>query len=62
MLITKQKIYLDFDININIRIISKVDNVRNLGVVLDNKLCWNWHIAQVKKKTNFQSLWSSFKA
>jgi len=50
MLITKQKIYLDFDININIRIISKVDNVRNLGVVLDNKLCWNSHIAQVKKK------------
>jgi len=52
MLITKQKIPLDFDMNININnhIISKVDNVKYLGVVLDNELTWNSHIAQVKNK------------
>ena len=52
MLITKQKIPLDFDMNISIKnhIISKVDNLKYLGVVLDNKLTWNSHIAQVKKQ------------
>jgi len=52
MLITKQKIPLDFDMNISINnhIISKVDNLKYLGVVLDNKLTWNSHIAQVKKQ------------
>jgi len=52
MLITKQKIPLNFDMNININnhIASKVDNVRYLGVVSDNKLSWNSHIAQVKKQ------------
>ena len=51
MMITKQKIPLDFDMNISINnhIISKVDNLKYLGVVLDNKLTWNSHIAQVKK-------------
>jgi len=63
MLITKQKIPLDFDMNISINnhIISKVDNLKYLGVVLDNKLTWNSHITQVKK-TNIPSLWSSYKA
>jgi len=61
MLITKQKIPLDFDMNINNHIISKVENVKYLGVVLDNKISWNLHNTQVKK-TNIQSLWSSFKA
>jgi len=60
MLINKQKIRLDFDMNMNNHIISKVENVKYLGVVSDNKLSWNSHIAQVKK-TNIQSLWSSFK-
>jgi len=52
MLITKQKIPLDFDMNISINnhIISKVDNLKYLGVLLDNKLTWNSHIAQVKKQ------------
>ena len=52
MLIAKQKIPLDFDMNISINnhIISKVDNLKYLGVVLDNKLTWNSHIAQVKKQ------------
>ena len=53
MLITKQKeIPLDFDMNISInnQIISKADNLKYLGVVLDNKLTWNPHIAQVKKQ------------
>ena len=52
MLITKQKIPLDFDMNISINnhIISKVDNLKYLGVVLDNKLTWNSHIAQAKKQ------------
>ena len=51
MLIIKQKIPLDFDMNINIKyhIISKFDNVKYLGVVLD-KLTWNSHIPQVKKQ------------
>ena len=51
MLITKHKIPLDFDMNISINnnIISKVDNLKYLGVVLDNKITWNSHIAQVKK-------------
>jgi len=50
MLITKQKLPLDFDTNISINnhIISKVDNLKYLGVVLDNKLTCNSHIAQVK--------------
>jgi len=61
MLITKQKIPLDFDMNINNHIISKVENVKYLEVVLDNKISWNSHNTQVKK-TNIQSLWSSFKA
>jgi len=45
-----KKIPLDFDMNISINnhIISKVDNLKYLGVVLDNKLTWNSHIAQVK--------------
>jgi len=45
MLITKQKIPLNFDMNISINthIISKAD-------ILDNKLTWNSHIAQVKKQ------------
>ena len=40
MLITKQKIPLDFDMNISINnhIVSKVDKFKYLGVVLDNKL------------------------
>jgi len=52
MLITKQKIPLDFDMNISINnhIISKVDNLKYLEVVLDNKLTWDSHIAQVKKQ------------
>ena len=52
MQITKQKIPLDFDMNISIKnhIISKVNNLRYLEVVLDNKLTWNSHIAQVKKQ------------
>jgi len=52
MLITKQKIPLDFDMNIciNNHIISKVDNLKYLGVVLDNRLTWNSHIAQVIKQ------------
>jgi len=52
MPITKQKIPLDFDMNMNINnhIISKVDNVKYLGVVLDNKLSWSSHMAQVKKQ------------
>jgi len=52
MLITKQKIPLDFDMNISIsnHIIPKVDNLKYLRVVLDNKLTWNSHIAQVKKQ------------
>jgi len=47
MLITKQKIPLDFDmkISINNNIISKVGNLKYLGVVLENKLTWNSHIA-----------------
>jgi len=52
MMITKQKIPLNFDMNISINnhIISKVDNLKYLGVVLGNKLTWNSHIAQVKKQ------------
>ena len=50
MLITKQEIPLDFDMNIDNHIISKVDNAEYLGVVLDNKLTWNSRIAQVKKQ------------
>jgi len=52
MLITKQRIPLDFDmyISINNHIISNVDNLKYLGVVLDNKLTWNTHIAHVKKQ------------
>jgi len=52
MLIIKQKIPLDFDMNISINnhIISKVDNLKYLGVLLDNKLTWKSHIAQVKKQ------------
>jgi len=52
MLITKQNISLDFDMNIGINShnISKVDNLKCLGVVLDNKLIWKSHIAQVKKQ------------
>jgi len=38
------------NININNHIISKVDNVKYLGVALDNKLSWNSRIAQVKKQ------------
>jgi len=47
MLIIKQKIPLEFDMNFDIykHIVSKVDNV-----VLDNKLSWNSHITQVKNK------------
>ena len=48
MLITKQKIPLDFDMNISIN--NRVDNLKYLGVVLDNTLTWNSHIAQVKKQ------------
>ena len=53
MLITKQSIPLDFDMNISINnhIMSKVDNLKYLGVVSDNKLTWNSQIAQVKKQT-----------
>jgi len=36
--------------NINNHIISKVDNVKYLGIVLDNKLTCSSHIAQVKKQ------------
>ena len=63
MLITKQKMSLDFDMNTDIssHVVSKVEIVKYMGVVLDNKLSWSSHIAQVKK-TNIQSLWSSFKA
>jgi len=52
MLITKQKIPLDFYMNISINnhITSKVNNLKYLGVVLDNKLTWNSHIAQVRKQ------------
>jgi len=52
MLITKQKIPLDFNMNISINnhIISKVDDLKYLGVVLDNKQTWNSHIAQVKQQ------------
>jgi len=46
MLITKQKIPLDFDMIINNHIISKVNNVKYLGVELDNKLSWSSHIAK----------------
>jgi len=38
-------------INFNNHIISKVDNIKCLGVVLDDKLSWNSYIiAQVKKQ------------
>ena len=37
------------NISINNHIISKVDDLKYLGVVLD-KLTWNLHIAQVKKQ------------
>ena len=52
MMITKQVLPLAFDMNISINnhIISKDDNLKYLGVVLDNKLTWNSHIAQVKKQ------------
>jgi len=52
ILITKQKIPLDFDMNISINnhMISEVDNLKYLGVVLGNKLTWNSHITQVKKQ------------
>jgi len=49
MLITKIPLDFDMNISINNHIISKVDNLKYLGVVLDNKLTWNSHIAQVKK-------------
>ena len=51
MLITKQKIPLDFDMNISINnnIISKVDYLKYLEVAL-NKLTWNSPITQVKKQ------------
>jgi len=64
MLIAKQKMPLDFDMNIiiNNHVIFKVENVKCLAVVLDNKLSWKLHIAQVKKQTNIQNVLSSFKA
>jgi len=51
MLITKQKMSLDFDMNTDIssHVVSKVEIVKYMGVVLDNKLSWSSHIAQVKK-------------
>ena len=38
------------NISINNHIISNVDNLEYLGVILDNKLTWNSHIAQVRKQ------------
>jgi len=49
------------NIKINNQVVSKVENANYLGVVLDNKLSWNLPIAHVKKKTNIQSRWRSFK-
>jgi len=61
MLITKQKIPLDFDMNINNHVIHKVENVKYLRVVIDNKLSWELAHGS-SKKTNIQSLWSAFHA
>jgi len=43
---------LDFDmaIEINKQEIFKVENVKYLGIVLDDKLSWKLRIAQVKKE------------
>jgi len=46
---------MNININNNI-IISKVENVKYLWVVLDDKLSWNSHIVQVNKQISYFNL------
>ena len=50
MLISRKKEKYQFKIFINDNEISKNDHIKYLGVLLDNKLTWHYHIEKVRTK------------
>ena len=47
---TKKKLVSKYHITLNGEDIEQVDNIKFLGVCIDCKLTWNYHIQFVRKK------------
>ena len=57
MLISRKKEKSQFKIFVNDKTISKNDHIKYIGVLLDNKLTWHYHIEKFRTKV-VKGIWA----